>query len=155
MLATVEQTTADLPASLALDQAMLPTITYNMGNHSVNITVIVSRLESDSLRFAAPPIVLKRPQAGITIPWTLSWSFQPDSSLAGVVLDTFSIQVPAKSTTIPFIAIPTGLSEWIIPIGPIDNPSLIAFGYDIVASTSTIVLEVHDPTIVVTPDPIT
>ena len=55
MLATMEQTTADLPASLALEKAMLPTITYNKGNHSVNITVIVSRLESDSLRFGPLP----------------------------------------------------------------------------------------------------
>jgi hypothetical protein len=154
MPATVEQVTADPAISSAFEQATLPTTTYNPVDHAVEVTVIVSRLESNSLKFTAPPIVLKRPKTGDpTSVWTLTWQFQPDSSLAGIVLDTFSIQVPAKGTTMPFTPTPTGLSEWIIPINSIDDPSLIAFEYDILASNGFAHL-VDDPTIVVTPEPI-
>jgi hypothetical protein len=165
MLATVEQTTVDLPASPALDQATLPTLTYDMVNHQVAITVIVSRLESGSLGFATPPIVIKRPRSGSKRDWTLAWSFQPDYSLMGHGLPNFSIRVPANGATLPFGPSPysTGPSEWIIPLDPMgptepiepNNLGLFAFGYDIVASDPIKVLEIHDPTIVVTPDPIT
>jgi hypothetical protein len=154
MPAILEQTTVTpkivLPASdPAQTIPSVPTVFYESLN-SIDVFVIVSSTAPDALDFQAPVIAFQGPGQGqAPWTWTVTWNFVTDT---GLEVDTLTVAPPVVSLT-------SGIT-----MGPVQEPApnqrqvtitldeimpLTLLSYSIMVNSVS-----HDPTIVVTPDPI-
>ena len=157
MEVTVEQTALNT-LLLAQNPMTFPILAYDKVNTEITIWVIVIP-SADPLHpiFQVPPIAIVGPLKGGPPPtWTLSWNFVSD----GTLTDLYDIQildpVLGSSSSFPVVSrpkVPGRFDQWEIEFIT-DNVTLSRLRYDIVARSSGVLQEVHDPTIVVTPDPI-
>jgi hypothetical protein len=147
-----------------------PTVTYDAGNQTIAATVIVS------LPSGAEDLVYDTPLIGIPGPgelgprWTVFWNLQLGDGLSSVSFpESDGIVVPATGTTLPPHVTVTPSSshmgssstQWQVTI---ENTVTGAnsFNYDItaigipvqVSTLASFKTTTHDPTIVVTKDPI-
>jgi len=145
-----------------------PTVTYDSTNQTIAATVIVS------LPSGAEDLVYDTPLIGIPGPgelgprWTVFWNLQLGDGLSSVSFPASDgIVVPATGTTLPPHVTPSGSqmgassTQWQVTI---ENTVTGAnsFNYDItavgtpvqVSTLASFTTTTHDPTIVVTKDPI-
>jgi hypothetical protein len=154
-----------MPATLeqnALEQVTLPIAPLGVvpistldGLNKINVLVIVSLSDSE-LSFQAPPINIPGPGQGRSPwAWTLVWTFMADDSLREP-LNFIGVDIPH---------LPGEITSEPVKLGPGPNQlqktiSINAmlprttFKYNVLASIGTQPRVMHDPTIVVTPDPI-
>ncbi len=151
MLATIEQTTSsqEIPTE--------PTVTFDSLN-SITMWVVVSSFQG-LLRFKAPPLAINGPKLGESPwTWTVVWNFVPDSSVGG--FDRFEVQFPTPPTPplAPGITLGTPQQKTDTQVQTTitfdDTLKLASFNYDLSAVVNNVQQVVHDPTIVVTPEPI-
>jgi hypothetical protein len=156
MLATMAPPVSNATTSPAVDQEALPSASYDKINNMVTTTVIVSCLPSGALSFQAAPITIGGPGAGgDQVIWTVKWNIEPDSSLDGKPLDDYVLKIPAALTAMP-TGCTLGLQNPQLCEIVVDNSARLSLiKYDILPSAPNgAPLPVHDPTIVVTMDPV-
>jgi hypothetical protein len=148
MLATIEQTTCSLEIPTE------PTVTFDSLN-SITMWVIVSSLQG-AHSFKAPPLAINGPKLGESPwTWTVVWNFVPDSSVGG--FDRFEVQFPTPPPA-PGITLGTPQQNTKTQVQATitfdETLKLTSFNYDLSAVVNNVQQVVHDPTIVVTPEPI-
>jgi hypothetical protein len=160
--ATMERTTTE-PAC-----GEYPSVTYDQASSRITATLVVSLpAGSEEPSVEAPMIALPATKVGAS-PWMLVWRLHPDpaSVVSAHFEPTKGVQLPGAGCSTP-LGVEVGLSErgpqedhWHVAI---ENhaSSTSEFKYDvsvcahpIFATIGPIQVTVHDPTIVVTPDPI-
>lgn len=162
----LEQTTIDPVTSSTVDPVALPTVTYDPVNRKICATVMASWNAIDGFIVQAPIIAI--PKGGELFHWTVLWTIQSDGTLDSLSFSSpfEGIEVPTRDTTMPAgVGLLTsgqgpGSNQWQIAI---DNraDSASPFNYTIsltgtpAAGTAQPQVKKHDPTIVVTLDPMT
>lgn len=157
----LEQTTIDPVTSSAVDPAALPTVTYDPVNRKICATVMASWDAIEGFIVQAPIIAI--PKGGELFHWTVLWTLQSDGTLDSLSFE--GIEVPMGGTTMPAgVGLLTSgqgpdSNQWQIAI---DNraESASPFNYTLSltgtpAGTTQPRVKKHDPTIVVTLDPMT
>jgi hypothetical protein len=151
MLDTMKQTTVDDPTT-----TLYPTVTYDKELREIVATVIVSASVA-GLIVQAPVIAIPGSGDGTALTWNVFWNVQPDNSLRAAGLES-----------IPTPEVPSGNGIVLSNVGPTPKGWEITFENQAIASSvlrysmhligTTLdghpVRTFHDPTIVITQDPI-
>jgi hypothetical protein len=165
MLAMMEKTTVD-PVTGVLPT--LPTVTYDHLGKLITATVIV-RLDTitDELVVQAPLVAI--PKGGESLRWTVLWTIQPDATLQSASFYSAIEGVEIQGQNIPpgVILLMSGPGQSQDPLFPdqwqvtIENdvagPNSFRYTLSVTGTpigTAQPRFKKHDPTIVVTPDPI-
>jgi hypothetical protein len=159
MLATLER-----PTTQQLDTTLAPSVIYDSVNHKIHATVIVSQSSPNNLKFDAPIIGI--PGSGspeLTATWDVIWTVVPGSGLDSVNFYGQGILIPADGSDlpagvikpIPTAPVPDRPDQWTATIthhvGDVNS-----FGYTMFVQGNgggKTISDFHDPTIVVTLDP--
>jgi len=171
MQAIVNQTTLDPAVLQTVDPVTLPTVTYNKGTMEITASVIVSWDSALGIIVQAPPIVIiGSGPVDEPSPWTVLWNLHYDDTTLSACFDSNSqgVEIPAPTSVMPLgvgihaSELGTDSGQWKIVI---ENgvQSASSFKYDIALNycpptpTGDVRVRrhvIHDPTIVVVPDPI-
>jgi hypothetical protein len=152
MPAIMEQTTNN-SVTLGIYSMTFPTLAYSKESKEITVSVIVSPPADvgGPLRFQVPPITIVGPRPQDPLPtWTVSWNFVLDGL---VTQDTFTINMLSIPDCLKLELSGTNQHRFTFLTHDVN---LISFSYDIATKNpGDPKPHIEDPTIVVTPDPIT
>jgi hypothetical protein len=159
MVSTLEQSAAQL------NTTQLPSVTYDVSQKKISVTVIVSKPSgSTDLTFDAPIFgVPGSGSSGVSATWTVTWTVVPGDGLDSVSFNSPGIVIPAAGSSLPdrvsdpvdTEAVPESSDQWQATIVQ-QVTDVNAFSYTLSVTGDiggTLILDSHDPTIVVTLDP--
>ncbi|HTG36331.1 MAG TPA: hypothetical protein VLB76_25715 [Thermoanaerobaculia bacterium] len=154
MPAIMEQTTNNA-VTAEIVSLTFPGLAYSKESNQIAVSVIVSSSSKDPLGLSCrvPPIAIVGPGPLDPLPtWTVSWNFVLDGI---VTTDNFSIRMPLILPASSPVTLESGSPNQFLIRFLTHDVKLTSFNYDIVVTGSNLKPHSEDPTIVVTPDPIT